>query len=56
MEKQYFKILLEEMRSNFKRLFECFEAVYRRLDRLEAGQAAIKSDLQDIKRIKSPIY
>ena len=48
-EKQYFEILLEEMRSNFRLAFEGFEIVNNRLDRLESGQANLESDVGVLK-------
>ena len=40
MEKEHFEILLERIESNFQLVFERFDFVDERLDRLEAGHAA----------------
>ena len=64
MKKEYFEILLEEMKSNFQLAFEGLDGVNGRLDRieswqtftdgrfdnLEAGQEAIKAELCDVKQ------
>lgn len=50
MKKEYFEILLEEIKHNFQLAFEGLSGVNQRLDRLEAGQYELQDDVKDIKR------